>query len=50
MPLVLQLKVRLLAVVVGAGQVTVRPVEPRKAPLVTLTNVRMVESQVTVKL
>lgn len=37
LPVVLHPNVTLLKAIVGAGHVTVRPVEPRKAPLVTLT-------------
>ena len=47
-PIVLQPNVTVFAPVVGAGQVTVRPVEPRNEPLVALTKVRTVASQVTV--
>ncbi len=47
-PVVLQPKVTVFAPVAGAGQVTVRPVEPRNGPLVALTKVRTVSSQVSV--
>jgi hypothetical protein len=48
MPLESQSNEALVAVVVGAGQVTVRPVDPRNAPLTTLTYVSLVSFQVTV--
>jgi len=48
-PVVEQPKVTLLAPVVGAGQSTVRPVDPRKVPLVALTNERTLASHVSVK-
>ncbi len=47
-PVVLQPNVTVLAPVVGGGQVTERPVRPRNGPLVALTNVRTVASQVSV--
>ena len=48
-PVVEQPNVTLFAPVVGAGQLTLRPEEPRKTPLFALTNERMAESQVSVK-
>ena len=48
-PVVEQPNVTLLAPVVGGGQVTLRPVEPRNAPLVALTKERTLASQVNVK-
>ena len=44
-----QPKVKLLAVIVGGRQVTVRPVEPRNGPFVTLVNDSTVESHVSVR-
>ena len=49
-PVVSQVKETLLAVVVGASQVTARPVEPRNIPLLTLTKLRRAGSQLKVKL
>ena len=48
-PVVVQPNVTLFAPVVGAGQLTVRVVEPRKAPLVALTNESTPASHVSVK-
>ena len=48
-PVVVQLKVTEVAVVVGAGQFTVRPVEPRNVPLETPVKERTALSQVSVK-
>ena len=48
-PVVVQLNVTEVAVVVGAGQFTVRPVEPRNVPLETLVKERTALSQVSVK-
>ena len=48
-PVVVQLNVTDVAVVVGVGQFTVRPVEPRNAPLETLVKERTALSQVSVK-
>jgi hypothetical protein len=48
-PVVEQLKVTLFAPVVGAGQFTLRPVEPRNVSLVALTNDRTLASHVSVK-
>ncbi len=48
-PVVEQLNVTLFAPVVGAGQFTLRPVEPRKVSLVALTKDRTPASQVNVK-
>ena len=48
-PVVEQPNVTLFAPVVGAGQFTLRPVEPRKVPLVALTNKRTLASHVSVK-
>ncbi len=47
-PVVEQPKVKLLTVTVGGRQETVRPVEPRNGPFVTLVNANTVESQVSV--
>ena len=44
-----QPKVKLLAVVVGGRQVTVRPVEPRNGPFMMLVNDSTVASQVSVR-
>ncbi len=49
-PVVLQPNVTVVAVVVGAGQVTVRVVEPRNEPFDALINERTAASQVSVKL
>ncbi len=48
-PVVLQPKVMKFNPVDGAAQVTVRPVEPRNGPFVTVTNVKIVEFQLRVK-
>ena len=48
-PVVVQLNVTEMAVVVGAEQFTVRPVEPRNVPLETLVKERTALSQVSVK-
>lgn len=48
-PVVVQLKVTDVAVVVGAGQFTVRPVEPRNVPSETPVKERTALSQVSVK-
>ena len=48
-PVVVQLKVTEVAVAVGAGQFTVRPVEPRSVPLETPVKERTALSQVSVK-
>ena len=48
-PVVEQPNVTLFAPVVGGGQLTLRPLEPRKEPLFALTNERMAESHVNVK-
>ena len=48
-PVVEQPNVTLFAPVVGAGQFTLRPVEPRNGPFVALMNDSMDESQVRVK-
>ena len=48
-PVVVQLKVTEVAVGVGAGQFTVRPVEPRSVPLETLAKERTALSQLSVK-
>ncbi len=48
-PVLEQPKVKLFAMVAGGGQATVRPVEPRNGPFVTLTNDRTVESHVSVR-
>lgn len=48
-PVVEQPNVKLFAVVVGGRQVTVRPVEPRNGPFVTLVNDSTVESQASVR-
>jgi hypothetical protein len=46
-PLESQPKVTLAAPTDGAGQTTVRLVEPRNAPLATLEKVKIVSSQLT---
>ncbi len=48
-PVVEQPNTTLFAPVVGAGQFTLRPVEPRKVSLVALTKDRTLASQVSVK-
>ncbi len=48
-PVVEQPNVTLLAPVVGAGQLTVLPVEPRKLPFVALIKDRTFASHVSVK-
>ena len=48
-PVVEQPKVTLFGPVVGAGQLRLRPVEPRKVPLVALIKDRTLASHVSVK-